>query len=139
MKKGLLITFFIGSFQIIQAEGHLNSSNSLSAGHGISFHAKNTALEDSDNFIYVKGKKDLAGFALQFASFNDLELAKEYVLNIVRKGDASKKQFFIFTVKMGDKKFYKVYYGVMKTEDYARQKQQTFLKLGYTPFVKEFK
>ncbi len=137
MKKGLLITFFIGSFQIIQAKGHFNSNYS----HSIESNRATIVmeLEDIENFIYVKGKKDLAGFALQFASFNDLELAKEYVLNIARKGDATKKQFFIYTVKMGDKKFYKVYYGVMKTEEFARQKQQSFLKLGYTPFVKEFK
>ncbi|MFY7912776.1 MAG: SPOR domain-containing protein [Emticicia sp.] len=94
---------------------------------------------NDDNFKYVKEKRDLVGYALQLASFSDLALAKEYALKIAQKGDAEKRQLFIYTVNNPDRTFYKVYFGLLKTDDSAREKQRTFLSLGYSPFVKEFK
>lgn len=94
---------------------------------------------NDDNFKYVKGKRDLIGYALQFASFSDLTLAKEYALKIVQKGDAEKRQLFIYTVNSPEKTYYKVYFGLLKTDDLAREKQRAFLSLGYSPFVKEFR
>lgn len=92
-----------------------------------------------DNFIYVKEKRDLIGYALQLASFSDLSLAKEYALKIVKKGDAEKRQLFIYTVNNPEKTYYKVYFGLLKTNESAREKQRNFLALGYSPFVKEFR
>lgn len=92
-----------------------------------------------DNFVYVKEKKDLVGFALQMASFSDLTLAKDYALKIARNGDAEKRQLFIYTVSSTEKVMYKVYFGLLKTDETAREKQRTFLALGYSPFVKEFR
>ena len=92
-----------------------------------------------DNFVYVKERKDLIGYALQMASFSDLTLAKDYALTIARNGDAEKRQLFIYTVSSTEKVMYKVYFGLLKTNESARQKQRTFLSLGYSPFVKEFR
>jgi hypothetical protein len=94
---------------------------------------------NDDNFKYVKEKRDLIGYALQFASFSDLNLAKEYALKIAQKGDAEKRQLFIYTVNSPEKTYYKVYFGLLKTDSSAREKQRAFLSLGYSPFVKEFK
>jgi hypothetical protein len=94
---------------------------------------------NDDNFKYVKEKRDLIGYALQFASFSDLTLAKEYALKIAQKGDAEKRQLFIYTVNSPEKTYYKVYFGLFKTDGSAREKQRAFLSLGYSPFVKEFK
>lgn len=94
---------------------------------------------NDDNFKYVKEKRDLIGYALQFASFSDLSLAKEYALKIAQKGDAEKRQLFIYTVNNPEKTYYKVYFGLLKTEDSVREKQRNFLSLGYSPFVKEFR
>jgi SPOR domain len=94
---------------------------------------------NDDNFKYVKEKRDLIGYALQLASFSDLTLAKEYALKIVQKGDAEKRQLFIYTVNNPEKTYYKVYFGLLKSDDSAREKQRTFLSLGYSPFVKEFR
>lgn len=94
---------------------------------------------NDDNFKYVKEKRDLIGYALQLASFSDLTLAKEYALKIAQKGDAEKRQLFIYTVNNPERTYYKVYFGLLKTDDSAREKQRTFLSLGYSPFVKEFK
>lgn len=94
---------------------------------------------NDDNFKYVKEKRDLIGYALQLASFSDLTLAKEYALKIAQKGDAEKRQLFIYTVNNPEKTYYKVYFGLLKTDDSAREKQRTFLSLGYSPFVKEFR
>ncbi|GGD47151.1 hypothetical protein GCM10011514_08940 [Emticicia aquatilis] len=94
---------------------------------------------NDDNFKYVKEKRDLIGYALQLASFSDLTLAKEYALKIAQKGDAEKRQLFIYTVNNPEKTFYKVYFGLLKTDESAREKQRTFLSLGYSPFVKEFR
>ena len=92
-----------------------------------------------DNFIYVKERKDLVGYALQLASFSDLTLAKDYALSIAHKGDAEKRQLFIYTVNSTEKTFYKVYFGLLKNDESARVKQRTLLSLGYSPFVKEFR
>jgi SPOR domain len=92
-----------------------------------------------DNFVYVKERKDLIGYALQLASFSDLSLAKDYALSITHKGDAEKRQLFIYSVNTTEKTFYKVYYGLLKSDESAREKQRTFLSLGYSPFVKEFR
>lgn len=92
-----------------------------------------------DNFIYVKERKDLVGYALQLATFSDLSLAKEYVLSIAHKGYAEKRQLFIYSPNNPEKTFYKVYYGLLKSDELAREKQRTLLSLGYTPFVKEFR
>jgi hypothetical protein len=97
-----------------------------------------TKIND-DNFKYVKEKRDLIGYALQLASFSNLTLAKEYALKIAQKGDADKRQLFIYTVNNFEKTYYKVYFGLFKTDDSAREKQRTFLSLGYSPFVKEFR
>lgn len=94
---------------------------------------------NDDNFKYVKEKRDLIGYALQFASFSDLTLAKEYALKIAQKGDAEKRQLFIYTVNSPEKTYYKVFFGLLKTDGLAREKQRAFLSLGYSPFVKEFK
>ncbi len=94
---------------------------------------------NDDNFKYVKEKRDLIGYALQLASFSDLTLAKEYALKIAQKGDAEKRQLFIYTVNNPEKTYYKVYFGLLKTDDSAREKQRAFLSLGYSPFVKEFR
>jgi hypothetical protein len=94
---------------------------------------------NDDNFKYVKQKSDLIGFALQFASFSDLSLAKEYALKIAQKGDAEKRQLFIYTINNPEKTYYKVYFGLLKTDDSIREKQRNFLSLGYSPFVKEFR
>lgn len=94
---------------------------------------------NDDNFKYVKEKRDLIGYALQLASFSDLTLAKEYALKIAQKGDAEKRQLFIYTVNNPEKTYYKVYFGLLKSDDSAREKQRTFLSLGYSPFVKEFR
>jgi cell division protein FtsN len=94
---------------------------------------------NDDNFKYVKEKRDLIGYALQMGSFSDLTLAKEYALKIAQKGDAEKRQLFIYTVNNPEKTFYKVYFGLLKSDDSAREKQRTFLSLGYSPFVKEFR
>ncbi len=94
---------------------------------------------NDDNFKYVKEKRDLIGYSLQMASFSDLTLAKEYVLKIVEKGDAEKRQLFIYTINNPEKTFYKVYFGLLKTDEAAREKQRKFLSLGYSPFVKEFR
>jgi hypothetical protein len=94
---------------------------------------------NDDDFKYVKEKRDLIGYALQFASFSDLSLAKEYALKIAQKGDAEKRQLFIYTVNNPEKTYYKVYFGLLKTEDSVREKQRNFLSLGYSPFVKEFR
>lgn len=94
---------------------------------------------NDDNFKYVKEKRDLIGYALQLASFSDLALAKEYALKIAQKGDAEKRQLFIYTVNNPEKTYYKVYFGLLKSDDSAREKQRTFLSLGYSPFVKEFR
>lgn len=94
---------------------------------------------NDDNFIYVKEKRDLIGYALQLASFSDLSQAKEYALNIAQNGYAEKRQLFIYTVNNPDKTYYKVYFGLLKSDDLAREKQRTFLSLGYSPFVKEFR
>jgi len=94
---------------------------------------------NDDNFKYVKEKRDLIGYALQLASFSNLTLAKEYALKIAQKGDAEKRQLFIYTVNFSEKTYYKVYFGLFKTDDSAREKQRTFLSLGYSPFVKEFR
>jgi hypothetical protein len=98
----------------------------------------NTKFND-DNFIYVKGRKDLVGYALQLASFSDLSTAKEYALSIAHKGDAEKRQLFIYTVKSTEKFLYKVYFGLLKSDESAREKQRVLLSLGYSPFVKEFR
>jgi opacity protein-like surface antigen len=98
-----------------------------------------TTKFDDDNFKYVKEKRDLIGYALQFASFSDLSLAKEYALKIAQKGDAEKRQLFIYTVNNPEKTYYKVYFGLLKTDESVREKQRNFLSLGYSPFVKEFK
>jgi hypothetical protein len=98
----------------------------------------NTKFND-DNFKYVKEKRDLIGYALQLASFSNLTLAKEYALKIAQKGDAEKRQLFIYTVNFSEKTYYKVYFGLFKNDDSAREKQRTFLSLGYSPFVKEFR
>lgn len=92
-----------------------------------------------DNFIYVKERKDLVGYALQLASFSDLSAAKEFALSIARKGDAEKRQLFIYAVNNLEKTFYKVYFGLLKTDELARAKQRTLLSLGYSPFVREFR
>jgi hypothetical protein len=92
-----------------------------------------------DNFVYVKEKRDLIGYALQMASFSDLTLAKDYALKIARNGDAEKRQLFIYAVNSSEKTMYKVYFGLLKTDETAREKQRTFLTLGYSPFVKEFR
>jgi hypothetical protein len=92
-----------------------------------------------DNFVYVKEKRDLIGYALQMASFSDLTLAKDYALKIARNGDAEKRQLFIYAVNSTEKTMYKVYFGLLKTDETARAKQRTFLTLGYSPFVKEFR
>jgi SPOR domain len=92
-----------------------------------------------DNFIYVKERKDLIGYALQLASFSDLSLAKDYALSIAHKGDAEKRQLFIYTVNTTEKTSYKVYFGLLKSDETAREKQRTLLSLGYSPFVKEFR
>lgn len=92
-----------------------------------------------DNFIYVKERKDLVGYALQLASFSDLSKAKDYALTIAHKGDAEKRQLFIYTVNSTEKTFYKVYFGLLKSDETAREKQRTLLSLGYSPFVKEFR
>ena len=92
-----------------------------------------------DSFIYVKERRDLVGYALQLASFSDLTVAKEFALSIAHKGDAEKKQLFIYTVNTTEKTFYKVYFGLLKTDEVAREKQRTLLSLGYSPFVKEFR
>lgn len=94
---------------------------------------------NDDNFRYVKEKRDLIGYALQLASFSDLTLAKEYALKIAQKGDAEKRQLFIYTVNNPERTYYKVYFGLLKTDESAREKQRTFLSLGYSPFVKEFR
>ncbi len=94
---------------------------------------------NDDNFVYVKEKKDLIGYALQLASFSDLTVAKEYALKIAHKGDAEKRQLFIYTVTNPEKIFYKVYFGLLKSDESAREKQRNFLSLGYSPFVKEFR
>ncbi|CAH0994712.1 hypothetical protein EMA8858_00824 [Emticicia aquatica] len=94
---------------------------------------------NDDNFVYVREKKDLIGYALQFGSFSDLKTAKEYALKIAQKGDAEKKQLFIYTVNNSEKVLYKVYFGLLKSDESAREKQRTFLALGYSPFVKEFR
>lgn len=94
---------------------------------------------NDDNFKYVKEKRDLIGYALQLASFSDLTLAKEYALKIAQKGDAEKRQLFIYTVNNSEKTYYKVYFGLLKSDDSAREKQRAFLSLGYSPFVKEFR
>lgn len=94
---------------------------------------------NDDNFKYVKEKRDLIGYALQLASFSDLTLAKEYALKIAQKGDAEKRQLFIYTVNNPERTYYKVYFGLLKTDESAREKQRTFLSLGYSPFVKEFR
>lgn len=92
-----------------------------------------------DNFVYVKERKDLIGYALQLASFSDLSAAKDFALSIARKGDAEKRQLFIFSVSNLEKTFYKVYFGLLKSDDQARAKQRTLLALGYSPFVREFR
>ena len=92
-----------------------------------------------DNFIYVKERKDLVGYALQLASFSDLSTAKEYALSITYKGYAEKRQLFIYAVNNTEKTFYKVYFGLLKSDDTAREKQRSLLSLGYSPFVKEFR
>ncbi len=92
-----------------------------------------------DSFIYVKERKDLVGYALQLASFSDLTVAKEFALSIAHKGDAEKKQLFIYTVNTSEKTYYKVYFGLLKSDESAREKQRTLLTLGYSPFVKEFR
>lgn len=92
-----------------------------------------------DNFVYVKEKKDLIGYALQLASFSDLKIAKEYALNIVSKGEAERRQLFIYTATYPEKTLYKVYFGLLKSDELAREKQRNFLSLGYSPFVKQFR
>lgn len=92
-----------------------------------------------DNFVYVKERKDLVGYALQLASFSELSSAKDFALSIAHKGDAEKRQLFIYTVNTTEKTFYKVYFGLLKTDESAREKQRTLLSLGYSPFVKEFR
>ena len=92
-----------------------------------------------DNFIYVKERKDLVGYALQLASFSDLSLAKDFALSIAHKGYAEKRQLFIYSPNNPEKTFYKVYFGLLKSDELAREKQQTLLSVGYTPFVKEFR
>ena len=100
--------------------------------------ASSTDFTD-DNFIYVKERKDLVGYALQLATFSDLSLAKEYALSIAHKGYAEKRQLFIYSPNNPEKTFYKVYYGLLKSDELAREKQRTLLSVGYTPFVKEFR
>ncbi|WP_435355928.1 SPOR domain-containing protein [Emticicia sp. SJ17W-69] len=92
-----------------------------------------------DNFVYVKERKDLVGYALQLASFSDLSSAKDFALSIAHKGDAEKRQLFIYTVSSLEKTYYKVYFGLLKSDDLARAKQRTLLSLGYSPFVREFR
>ncbi len=94
---------------------------------------------NDDSFTYVKERKDLVGYALQLASFSDLVVAKEFALKIAYKGDAEKRQLFIYTVNTPEKTFYKVYFGLLKNDEAAREKQRTLLSLGYSPFVKEFR
>lgn len=94
---------------------------------------------NDDNFIYVHKKEDLNGYALQLAAFADLTKAKDYALEIAKKGDAEKRQLFIYTLKVGDKTWYRVYYGLLNNESLVRQKQQTFQNMGYNALVKEFK
>lgn len=92
-----------------------------------------------DNFVYVKERKDLVGYALQLASFSDLSAAKTFALSVTQKCDAEKRQLFIYTVSSVEKTYYKVYFGLLKTDDLARAKQKSLLSLGYSPFVREFR
>lgn len=91
------------------------------------------------NFIYVKQKSDLVGYGLQLASFSNLNNAKEFARKIIKEGNAEKNQVFIYTVNIDDKTFYKVYFGITKTDDSIRGKQKYFLEQGQYAFVKEFK
>lgn len=91
------------------------------------------------NFVYVKEKSDLEGFGLQLASFASLDNAKAFARNIIKQGDAEKKQVFICSKNIDGKTFYKVYFGVTKTDDSIRGKQKYFLENGQYAFVREFK
>jgi cell division septation protein DedD len=91
------------------------------------------------NFIYVKEKSDLEGYGLQLASFASLDNAKSFARNIIKQGDAEKKQVFICSKNIDGKTFYKVYFGITKTDDSIRGKQKYFLENGQYAFVREFK
>lgn len=91
------------------------------------------------NFIYVKVKSDLEGFGLQLASFASLDNAKSFARGIIKQGDAEKKQVFICSKNIDGKTFYKVYFGITKTDDSIRGKQKYFLENGQYAFVREFK
>lgn len=91
------------------------------------------------NFVYVKQKSDLSGYGLQLASFSNLENAKSYARNVIKQGDAEKRQVFICSKNIDGKTFYKVYFGVTKTDDSIRGKQKYFLENGQYAFVREFK
>jgi hypothetical protein len=127
-EKSLLVVKEIENFEL----GQEMASNTKEV------EVSSTKFND-DNFKYVKEKRDLIGYALHLASFSDLTLAKEYALKIAHKGDAEKRQLFIYTVNNPEKTYYKVYFGLFKNDDSAREKQRTFLSLGYSPFVKEFR
>ncbi len=91
------------------------------------------------NFIYVKEKSDLEGFGLQLASFASLDNAKSFARGLIKQGDAEKKQVFICSKNIDGKTFYKVYFGITKTDDSIRGKQKYFLENGQYAFVREFK
>ncbi len=91
------------------------------------------------NFVHVKQKSDLTGYGLQLASFSSLDNAKAFAKNVIKQGDAEKNQVFIYGMNIDGKTFYKVYFGVTKTDDSIRGKQKYFLENGQYAFVKEFK
>ena len=90
------------------------------------------------NFVYVKQKSDLDGFGLQLASFANLDNAKAFARNVIKQGDAEKSEVFIYAKNIDGKTFYKVYFGITKTDDSIRGKQKYFLENGQYAFVREF-
>ena len=147
MKKNLISTFItLGilnySFAFSSFNNHTNKDdgkiNVIMNTEDKDKKKKEDASRD-ENFIYVKHKKDLVGYALQLASFSSLASAKEFALSVVNQNKVEKKQLFIYTMNIDEKTFYKVYFGLSKTDDSIRNRQHYFLAKGYHPFVREFK
>ena len=133
MKKSIISTItMICLLNFAFANDDLNPGGKTKGRNG-------SSKEMMANFVYVKQKSDLTGYGLQLASFSSLDNAKAFAKNVIKQGDAEKKQVFIYSMNIDGKTFYKVYFGVTKTDDSIRGKQKYFLENGQYAFVKEFK